>query len=585
MTTTLFNLPSTMLPSTILRPLSIRQVYLYACTLRSARSLHTAPLHRLPPSSAISVVAKASASSSSSTPSPSPSPISQQNTGGGDEQQQNAFSYLGLSEETTAAVTEKGLTTPTDIQSSAIPALLRDRKSDYMIASHTGSGKTLAYLLPIVHILKEHEVVFGVPAKPRRPRALILGPTRELAEQIHAVAKSIAHNAKFRSGLVTGAGDMGLQKASLNRPVDVLIGTPGRVQQHAERGNVYYGDVEIVVLDEADTMLDRGFGVEVQAVLKAVRSKPIPARVVLVSATMTKQVRRLVNENFPSIRTVETDTLHKGVAGAKHVFLPISGGTDKLDALCQVIEGEIARGKRIMVFSNTLDSCRATEHRLREEGIATVCYHGDIPLADRKTAISQFSSPEAVPPPVLVATDLAARGLDIPGRVDHVVNFDFPLNSVDYLHRTGRTARAGASGKITSLVGKGDRVLAERVEEALTKGLSLDGISADRAVLPPHMRPKPETYARRAAERKAEKHYGSGGGGTGKSGRSSSGGGGRTSSSGGGGRTSGSSGGGRTNTSSRTSGGGSGRASGSSTSNRSGGTKSFSKGKTFTKFK
>ena len=375
-----------------------------------------------------------------------------------------------------------------------------------MLASHTGSGKTLAYLLPIVNILKEQETVHGVPVKPGRPRALVLGPTRELAEQIHAVAKTLAHTAKFRTVLATGSGDMGAQKAALRRPVDMIVATPARVAQHAERGNVYYGDVEVVVLDEADTMMDRGFGIEVEAILKAVRSKASPARCILVSATMTKQVRKLVNENFPALRTVETTSLHKGVVGARHTFLPVGPGVDKLELALQVVQGDVARGKRVMLFSNTLDSCRAAEHCLREAGVPTVCYHGDVPLEERKAAILEFSNAAADPPPVLVATDLAARGLDVPGRVDHVVNFDFPLNSIDYLHRTGRTARAGASGKITSLVTRNDRVLADRLEDALSKGLSLDGISADRAVLPPHMRPTAETFARRTADRKAEKH-------------------------------------------------------------------------------
>jgi superfamily II DNA/RNA helicase len=432
-----------------------------------------------------------------------------------------SFRELGLSAEVLAAVEEKGLSQPTEIQSVAVPSLLRDRRSDFILASHTGSGKTLAYLLPIVHMLKEHETVFGIPSKPRRPRALVLGPTRELAEQIHAVAKSLAHAAKFRAVCATGAGDFPAQKAALDRPLDLLVATPARVAQHADKGNLYYGDVDVVVLDEADTMLDRGFGPEVESILKAVRSKPTPARCILVSATMTKQVRKLLTENFPTIRTVETSSLHKGVVGARHTFLPVPSGVDKLDLAVQVVNGEVSRGKRVLLFANTLDSCRAAEHHLRESGIPTVCYHGDVPLAERKDAIKQFADPEANPPPVLVATDLAARGLDIPGSVDHVVNFDFPLNSIDYLHRTGRTARAGATGRITSLVGRNDKVLAERVEDALAKGLSLDGMSSDRAVLPPHMRPKPETLARRSADRKAEKHQRSSGG----RGRSSSGGG------------------------------------------------------------
>jgi len=426
---------------------------------------------------------------------------------GGEDGQR--FSNLGLNENILSALDELGFTQPTEIQASVVPQLLYDRFSDFALASHTGSGKTLAYLLPIVHILKEAEVLDGVPMKPRRPRALILGPTRELVEQIYGVSKSLARIAKFRSVLLTGGGDMSSQKAALGRGLDILVGTPTRVSQHAAKGNLFYGDVDLVVLDEADTMMDRGFGPEVDQILTAVRNKANPARCILVSATMTKQVESLVQSKFPKLRRIQTSTLHKGVSGSKHSFLPAQAGADKLGILSQLVESDMARKDKTVVFCNTLNSCRAVEHYLREGDIDTVCYHGDIPVDERKIAISKFAGVHKDSNDisyVLVATDLAARGLDIPGKVDHVINFDFPLNSVDYLHRTGRTARAGAQGKITSLVVKADSVLARRIEEALSKGLPLDSLSANRAVIPPHMRPKPETLKLRALKRKAEKH-------------------------------------------------------------------------------
>lgn len=206
---------------------------------------------------------------------------------------------------------------------------------------------------------------------------------------------------------------------------------------------------------------------------------------------------------------METSTLHRGVAGAQHAFLPLPPGGDKLDLLVQLAAGESSRGRRAMVFCNTLDSCRAAEHRLREAALPTLCYHGDVPPEERRRAMAEFSKPLVEGgggAPLLVATDLAARGLDIPAHVDHVVNFDFPLNPVDYLHRTGRTARAGASGRVTSLVGKGDRVLAERIEDALARGLPLDELSSSKLVLPPHMRPRADTIQRRAEGRRAEAH-------------------------------------------------------------------------------
>lgn len=254
--------------------------------------------------------------------------------------------------------------------------------------------------------------------------------------------------------------DFKQQRDRLQEPVDVVIGTPQRVLQHAEERNLFFGDVDSLVLDEADTMLDRGFGPEVERVLAAVRGKPAPARCVLVSATLTRAVRRLLAERFPSAQPLETGSLHRGVARAEHRFVEVPPRGDKLDALLDLLRAR-RRDRRTMVFANTVPACRAVAHHLEAAGLArTLSYHGDMPIAERKasltafsrdgrgdvsgeSAVSELTQPAAA---VLVCTDLAARGLDIPGTVDHVVNFDFPLNPVDYLHRSGRTARAGAAG-------------------------------------------------------------------------------------------------------------------------------------------
>ncbi|KAK9825700.1 hypothetical protein WJX81_007783 [Elliptochloris bilobata] len=413
-----------------------------------------------------------------------------------------SFAELGLGQDLLTFLAESRLGAPTEIQSAAIPEVLAG--GDVLLASHTGSGKTLAYLLPLVKLLKDGEAS-GAAARPRRPRALVLGPTRELTDQLLRVAKSMSHHARFRSTCVNGGGTFAQQAEALAAPLDILVGTPGKVAQHAAKGNLFYGDVQLVVLDEADTMFDRGFGPEVRAVLAPLKSKASPARVVLVCATLTPAVRKLLAAELPDLRRVETRSLHRGVAGARHGFLEVLAGSNKLDMLRQVVTGEQARGRRVMVFCNTLDSCRAAEHSLRESGAATLCYHGDVPLDGRREAIAAFTA-NAARKPVLVCTDLAARGLDVPGRVDHVVNFDFPLNPVDYLHRTGRTARAGAGGRITSLIARRDAVLAKRIEAALAADRPLDELSAARAELPPHMRPKPETLQRRLEEARAERH-------------------------------------------------------------------------------
>lgn len=389
------------------------------------------------------------------------------------------FSELGLSEEVLAALAEMGITMPTEIQSLGIPAVL-DGKS-VVLGSHTGSGKTLAYLLPLVQLLRQDEALNGMVMKPRRPRAVVLCPTRELCEQVFGVSKSISHHARFRSTMVSGGGRLRPQEDALNSPIDMVVGTPGRVLQHIEEGNLVYGDIKYLVLDEADTMFDRGFGPDIRKFLGPLKNRALKAdgldfQTVLVTATMTKGVQKLVDEEFEGIEHLRTSTLHKKVASARHDFIKLSGSENKLEALLQVLEPSLAKGNRVMVFCNTLNSSRAVDHFLSENQLATVNYHGEVPAVERVENLKKFKSDDG-DCPTLVCTDLAARGLDLD--VDHVIMFDFPLNSIDYLHRTGRTARMGAKGKVTSLITKKDLTLANRVEEAMRKNESLESLTID----------------------------------------------------------------------------------------------------------
>lgn len=392
----------------------------------------------------------------------------------------SSFDELGLSEEVMAALGEMGITAPTEIQCIGIPAVL-DGKS-VVLGSHTGSGKTLAYLLPLVQLLRRDEDLHGMLMKPRRPRAVVLCPTRELCEQVFRVSKSISHHARFRSTMVSGGGRLKPQEDSLNSPIDMVVGTPGRVLQHIEEGNLVYGDIKYLVLDEADTMFDHGFGPDIRKFLGPLRSrasKPdgLGFQTVLVTATMSKAVQNLVDEEFQGIAHLRTSSLHKKIANARHDFLKLSGSENKLEALMQVLEPSLAKGNRVMVFCNTLNSSRAVDHYLNENQISTVNYHGEVPAEQRVENLEKFKSNDG-DCPTLVCTDLAARGLDLD--VDHVVMFDFPSNSIDYLHRTGRTARMGAKGKVTSLVARRDLILATRIEEAIMKNESLESLSVDR---------------------------------------------------------------------------------------------------------
>ncbi|KAG2586520.1 hypothetical protein PVAP13_5NG055500 [Panicum virgatum] len=377
-----------------------------------------------------------------------------------------SFEELGLGEEVMAALGEMGISKPTEIQCVGVPAVLDG--TSVVLGSHTGSGKTLAYLLPLVQLLRRDEAMLGMSMKPRRPRAVVLCPTRELTEQVYRVAKSISHHARFRSTMVSGGTRIRPQEDSLNMPVDMVVGTPGRILDHIKDGNMVYGDIKYLVLDEADTMFDQGFGPDIRkflAPLKNRASKPGDQgfQTVLVTATMTKAVQKLIDEEFEGIVHLRMSTFQKRVATARHDFIKLTGAENKLEALLQVLEPSLAKGNKVMVFCNTLNSSRAVDHFLTENQIYTVNYHGEVPAEERVENLNKFRKEEG-DCPTLVCTDLAARGLDLD--VDHVIMFDFPSNSIDYLHRTGRTARMGAKGKVTSLVAKKDVALATRIEEA-----------------------------------------------------------------------------------------------------------------------
>ncbi|KAL6209371.1 hypothetical protein ACLB2K_020313 [Fragaria x ananassa] len=391
----------------------------------------------------------------------------------------DSFGELGLSEEVLEALREMGIQVPTEIQCIGIPAVLEGKT--VVLGSHTGSGKTLAYMLPLAQLLRRDEAQNGIIMKPRRPRAVVLCPTRELSEQVFRVAKFISHHARFRSTMVSGGGRLRPQEDSLNNPIDMVVGTPGRILQHIEDGNLVYGDIKYLVLDEADTMFDRGFGPDIRKFLAPLKnrvSKPDGEgfQTVLVSATMTKGVQTLIDEEFQGILHLRTSSLHKKIASARHDFIRLPGSENKMEALLQVLEPSLAKGNRVMVFCNTLNSSRAVDHFLNENQISTVNYHGEVPAEQRVENLKKFKSDDG-DCPTLVCTDLAARGLDLD--VDHVIMFDFPLNSIDYLHRTGRTARMGAKGKVTSLVTKKNLMLATRIEEAIKKNESLESLSVD----------------------------------------------------------------------------------------------------------
>jgi len=409
----------------------------------------------------------------SSQPFRSPKPKISENVG--------EWRSMGLLSEVMDSV-EKGMDfkTPSTIQRIAIPQIMSG--GNIVVAAVTGSGKTLSYVLPVVNALKAQETVSDqiIIRKPGRPRAIILVPTRELASQVLKVIKTVSHYAKVSSCGIFGGEDYGKQKRELMTSKDIIVGSPGRLLKHRDEGTLFLSQVTHVVIDEVDTMLTQGFGPDIKALTRQLIKKQDQTQFVMVSATVTTALKKLLNEGeFPKIRMVETRDVHQSLPNMKHSMIDCKG-RDKISVLLEIlsqIRGKNSKGSRTLIFCNTVSSAQALEHSLRESEITSLCYHGEIPSADRSKLLARFKDGN---PSVLVATDVAARGLDMP-EVDHVIMFDFPLNSIDYLHRSGRTSRMGKEGRVTSLLRKRDLVLASAIEKAIVKGEPLDALSARKS--------------------------------------------------------------------------------------------------------
>ncbi|KAL3944542.1 MAG: hypothetical protein SGBAC_001362 [Bacillariaceae sp.] len=441
------------------------------------------------------------------------------------------------------------LKSPTPVQSLVIPELLKEERESLAFLSATGSGKTLAYLLPLLQQLKQQEMFEDFERRPRRPRLLVLVPTRELALQITRVLKSLSHSIKMSSQALVGGQDKGVQRKALaSRPVDVIVATPGRLLQHWKDESVFLGGVQSIVLDEMDTMLEQGFQRELREILYPLlyTSKPdkdskgplelkkTAPQIVMTSATMTQSIQKLIGDNpktsklavtakrlhgggeasqnpkleLPPMKTISAPGLHKAIPRLDQIFVDV-GNTDKISLLVDVVSSQ--RSKATIIFCNTASSVQAAQYALAESRLETLSYHGELNSIARSENLERFrqgatgepSKDGSICPNFLVCTDLAARGLDIP-QVDHVVMFDFPLNAVDYLHRSGRTARGEGKGKVTALVTKRDKVLAMAIEQAVRKGDPLDGLSSRKTDYAPGARfgvkkSKPQKGNRRGA--------------------------------------------------------------------------------------
>ncbi len=377
-----------------------------------------------------------------------------------------AFAQLQLAEPLARAVADKGYESMTPIQAQAIPVVLQGR--DVMGAAQTGTGKTAAFALPLLQRMLAHQNSSTSPA--RHPvRALVLLPTRELADQVAQAIKDYGKYTQLRSTVVFGGMDMKPQTAELKKGVEILVATPGRLLDHIEAKNAVLNQVEYVVLDEADRMLDIGFLPDLQRILSFLPQQRIT---LLFSATFSNEIKRLASSYLQNPVTIEVARSNATASTVEQHFYSV-GDDDKRHALHQILK---QRGmKQAFVFVNSKLGCARLARSLEREGLKTTALHGDKSQDERLKALESFKSGEV---DLLVCTDVAARGLDIKD-VPAVFNFDIPFNAEDYVHRIGRTGRAGAAGLAVSFVGKSDARLVADISKLINTKIELEAVVFD----------------------------------------------------------------------------------------------------------
>ncbi len=375
----------------------------------------------------------------------------------------SSFSNLSLAEPLARAVAEMGYESMTPIQQQAIPVVLQGR--DVMGAAQTGTGKTAAFALPLLQRMMKHENASTSPA--RHPvRALVLLPTRELAVQVAEQVKIYAQYTNLNCAVVFGGMDMKPQTLELKKGVEVLVATPGRLLDHIEAKNTVLNQVEYVVLDEADRMLDIGFLPDLQRILSYLPKQRIT---LLFSATFSPEIKRLASSYLQDPVTIEVARSNAAASTVEQHFYSV-GADDKRRALHQILKQREL--KQAFVFVNSKLGCARLARSLEREGLKTTALHGDKSQDERLKALESFKSGEV---DLLVCTDVAARGLDIKD-VPAVFNFDVPFNAEDYVHRIGRTGRAGLSGLAVSFVASSDNRLVADIEKLLGSKIELEPI-------------------------------------------------------------------------------------------------------------
>ncbi|MFW8565314.1 DEAD/DEAH box helicase [Orrella sp. 11846] len=382
------------------------------------------------------------------------------------------FEQMGLHPAILKAVVQTGYTTPTPIQAQALPVAMVG--ADVMGAAQTGTGKTAAFTLPVLHRLMALANASASPA--RHPvRAVILTPTRELADQVYESVCRYSQETPLRSTVIFGGVDIGPQKEALRNGCEILVATPGRLLDHMNQKTVNLSQVGILVLDEADRMLDMGFLPDLERIVQALPKK---RQTMLFSATFSNDIRKLGRTYLSNPVELEVATRNATADTVTQIVYEVRD-EDKRDAVAHLVKSKGLN--QVIVFSNTKLGAARLARQLERDGVKAESIHGDKSQQDRMRVLEAFKAGELE---VLVATDVAARGIDVAG-VPCVINYDLPFNAEDYVHRIGRTGRAGASGEAISLFNQDNKRLLQDIEK-LTKQtipqgkLDLPRVSASR---------------------------------------------------------------------------------------------------------
>ncbi len=393
--------------------------------------------------------------------------------------QMTDFKSLGLGEALIHSLEAINITTPTPIQEKAIPVALAGR--DVLASAQTGTGKTLAYILPLVSRLQ----------KAHDQTALILTPTRELATQVKETVRQLfGQSNAFRLALLIGGESMAKQFAQLRARPRLIVGTPGRICDHLSRGTLKLNHAHYLVLDESDRMLDMGFGDDLEAI---VRDLPEDRQTLMFSATLPPDIVRLAKKYLRDPESITIGTTSTPVAKIKQEMVQISHA-EKFPRLLKELE---EREGSIIVFVKTKRTAASLAERLQDNFHEADAIHGDLRQRERDRVMNAFRRGKNR---IMVATDIAARGLDIP-QIKHVINYELPQCTEDYIHRIGRTARAGAEGNALCLVSPDDRRHWEMIYRAMNPGASA----------PSRPQPRSGNFGRRFSAARGDKKPGNGG--------------------------------------------------------------------------